>query len=84
MLNPALVDAIRRLLADGLSQRQIARQCHVSRGTVQAIAAGKRRDRMPEDDPGLFSGPIGRCPTCGARVYLPCLACRVRQMRRCG
>lgn len=24
----------------------------------------------------FHDGPLGRCPTCGARVFLPCVACR--------
>ncbi len=83
MLPPAVVDEIRRLLAEGrLSQRQIARRIGVSRGTVAAIASGRRR--IPA---GEASGPPGgyargkpvRCPGCGARVHMPCLACWLRE-----
>jgi hypothetical protein len=88
MISPAHVDEIRRLLNGGkLSQRTIARQTGVSRGTVQAIAdgrhpsgsarrAGRRRDG--------FSPPIGlpaRCPGCGAKVRMPCLACYIKKTK---
>lgn len=79
MLPAAVVDEVRRLLVEGrLSQRQIARRTGVSRGTVAAIASGRRQ--RPAEEPG---GPPGgyprgkpvRCPGCGARVQMPCLAC---------
>ena len=43
MIGEDTVAEIRRLLADGsLSQRKIAGLTHVSRGTVSAIASGRR------------------------------------------
>ena len=84
MLAPALVEEIRRLLAAGThSLRKIARRTGVSRGTVAAIAHGRRRDRPPrESDPEDLGeeppGPIERCPQCGALAQSPCRACRVR------
>ena len=45
MLAPSVVEEIRRLLAeDTLSYRKIARLTGVSRGTIGAIASGKRPD----------------------------------------
>lgn len=29
----------------------------------------------PNDDLYFPKGPLGRCPTCGRKVVLPCLAC---------
>jgi hypothetical protein len=87
MIAPEVVDRIERLLGEGdLSQRRIARQVGVSRGTVHAIARGKRADPRarkgrPEDDFPLPRGPWGRCPTCGGMVQMPCWACRVRALR---
>ena len=87
MIAPEVVDQIKRLLDEGnLSQRRIARQVGVSRGTVHAIARGKRTDSRPrkreqDDDFMLPRGPWDRCPTCGGMVQMPCLACRVRAMR---
>jgi len=84
MLDPVCVDSIRRLLAEGkASMRKIARMTGVSRGTVLAIAHGKRRDRVrrsPEDGDLAMrpSGPLRRCPGCGGLVRMPCRLCRVR------
>lgn len=87
MIAQQVVEHIRELLRqDRLSQREIARQLGVSRGTVNAIARGKRPDyeaqRKPR--PGAIvppSGPYVRCPVCGARVQMPCLACQIRSLR---
>jgi len=90
MIAPAVVDEIKRLLDHGsLSQRKIARRLGVSRGTVNAIALGKRRVRPARSgsDPDDFvppSGPLVRCPICGGLVKAPCLACRVRARKERG
>jgi hypothetical protein len=87
MLDPALVETIRRMLAAGKwSMRKVARMTGVSRGTILAIAHGKRRDRprrlAEESDPGFQpSGPLRRCPGCGGLVQMPCRLCRVRAWR---
>ena len=87
MISFAVVDEIDRLLKQGeLSQRKIAARVGVSRGTVNAIARGKRPDyrarRQERQDEFLApGGPPARCPTCGAMVQMPCLACRVRAMQ---
>jgi predicted XRE-type DNA-binding protein len=88
MLSAALVEEIDRLLHEGeLSQRKIARCLGVSRGTVSAIASGRRGlfGREPADDDSAdrrgCSIPV-RCPRCGYRIYLPCLICRTRDHRR--
>jgi len=84
MIATTLVDEIRRLLQEGqLSQRKIAARMGVSRGTVNAIAQGKRTDRIPrwQKDGGDFTPPAGlyvRCPTCGGMVQMPCLLCYLR------
>ena len=83
MLAHETVKEVRRLLIQtSLSQRQIARLVHVSRGTVQAIASGKRPDR-PHGRQGqplvAPCGPWRRCRGCGARVRMPCLACILRR-----
>jgi hypothetical protein len=75
------------LLAEGnLSQRKIARLTGISRGTVGAIAAGKRPDypssrRAAEDEPGEPAGPPRRCPGCGGMVYMPCRLCAARALK---
>jgi transcriptional regulator with XRE-family HTH domain len=80
MIAPQVVRWVQSLLADGrLSQREIARRAGLSRGSVANIARGRiaRRRPVPErlDRPAR---PV-RCPECGARVYPPCRACRVRR-----
>jgi transcriptional regulator with XRE-family HTH domain len=83
MLAMSKIKEAERLLLDGrLSQRKIAALVGISRATVSAIASGRRPDyearlaaRAIELEP---LGPIVRCGGCGARVYSPCRACRVR------
>lgn len=90
MLPLNVVEEIRHLLDAGkLSHRKIAAMLRVSRGTVDAIASGKRgifgRETDPSDDSGLlFTSPPERCPSCGGMVYIPCLLCQTRafQSRR--
>ena len=84
MIAATLVDEIKRLLREGgLSQRKIARRLAVSRGTVNAIALGKRpecKSRRTEAGEDFFppTGPVARCRGCGAMVRMPCLACQIR------
>jgi hypothetical protein len=84
MIAPEAVAEIRRLLAEScLSQREIARRTGVCRGSVGAIASGRRLDyeSQPEpvaDVPEELSGRPARCPGCGANVYMPCVLCRVQ------
>jgi hypothetical protein len=84
MIAMELVEEITRLLAEGrLSQRSIARLTGVSRGTIGAIASGKRpapREKPEEEE--MPTGPPQRCPGCGGYVYLPCRLCRVRDALR--
>jgi len=82
----SVVSEIKRLLAEGLhSQRKIARMTGVSRGTVGAIATGKRRDYDASPRDGQWdleepTGPPRRCPGCGGLVYMPCRLCHVRRL----
>jgi hypothetical protein len=87
MIAPSVVQEVRRLLAeDRLSQRKIAKTTGISRGTVAAIAAGRRpdydgrrgngEDHLPEP-----AGSPQRCPGCGGLVYMPCRTCRTRALR---
>jgi hypothetical protein len=83
MIAPKLVAEIQRLLDTKThSQRRIAAMMGVSRGSVAAIASGKRRDPLlgeSNDAPAETSGPPARCPGCGGLVYMPCLLCRLRK-----
>ena len=84
MIAAALVVEARRMLREGrLSQREIAKRLGVSRGTVGAIAGGRRRDcvRRAEQGEADFIPPTGlprRCPGCGGLAQMPCLACYIR------
>ena len=88
MLPLATVEEIGRLLAEGkLSQRKIAKKLGISRGTVGAIASGRRGlfgKEPDEDSPELccFEAPPERCRGCGALVYMPCVLCRTRAYQR--
>ena len=86
MIAPHIVHAIRELLHEGqMSQRGIAKRLGVSRGTVNAIARGKRRERPLQsrmstvEGFGIASEPV-RCPGCGGLVHMPCLLCYVRSI----
>jgi transcriptional regulator with XRE-family HTH domain len=93
MVTVEVIAEIRMLLAlKTHSQRHIARLLGVSRGTVAAIASGRRQETpqetpLPEpcdddtDDTEEQSDPPMRCPGCGGLVYIPCLLCRLRERR---
>ena len=80
MLAQCVVEEIRNLLATGLSYRKIAQTTGVSRGSIGAIANGRRVDHVPREEENLrrLNGPLARCPTCGGLVCLPCLLCGTR------
>ncbi|MBX7075564.1 MAG: helix-turn-helix domain-containing protein [Pirellulales bacterium] len=89
MLTPQQVIEIQALLHAGeLPMREIARRSGVSRGTVQAIADGRRQaapqwprnDYMRPDD----DVPPRRCAGCGGMVHPPCRLCRVRRLKASG
>ena len=66
-----------------MSQRQIAKQLNVSRGTVQSVANGKRKAKNADANGkipfswGIPSGKPQRCRRCGTLAKLPCLACQL-------
>lgn len=98
MLEESIVAEVKRLVATKkLSLKKIADLTHVSRGSVSAIASGKRRikKRKPLRVPEIIeetdpwgerfyypAGPFARCPICGARVQMPCLACQIENQTR--
>ncbi len=88
MLPLAVVEEIRRHLNEGrLSQRKIAAKLGISRGTVGAIASGRRGVYGRESD---HSDPLlpdmellaERCSSCGGMVHKPCVLCQARTYRR--
>jgi hypothetical protein len=86
MIAADMIAEVRRLLAEKrLSQREIAKRTGVSRGTVSAVASGKRRKGprplRSSGERGGFRPPTGmptRCRGCGALTQMPCLACYIR------
>jgi hypothetical protein len=85
MLSTEVVNRIEDLLRSGkLSQRMIARRLKVSRGTVLAIARGRRPDyarrATPKDEVPSPAGSPKRCPGCGGLVQMPCLLCYIRRL----
>ena len=85
MLPPSKVDDVRRLLTEkNLSQRQIAKELGISRGSVSAIASGRRPDypiQASRDDRNPCLLPPVRCGTCGGLVYRPCRLCQTRAVQ---
>ena len=84
MLSVTQVLEIRRLIdEDELSQREIAEEVGVSRGSVAAIANGRRgvHGREQRTKIGIREPTrsfASRCPGCGGLVYKPCRLCRLR------
>jgi|GEM_PF-1865450 len=83
MLPQSKIEEVEKLLAEGkLSQRKISLLTGVCRSIVSQVASGERPDyaNLPEPDSESLapSGEIERCPTCGAKVYMPCRLCRLR------
>ncbi len=83
MLTTYEVDLVRKLALEQHSHRSISRLAGVSRESVRSILSGRRPDydailRGKEQAKIVPSGAAMRCPTCGALVYMPCLACRIR------
>lgn len=84
MIAQERIDEVKRLFATGLySQRQISRMTGVSRIVIHRVVHGKRKDRVtpPSDvwDVDWRGRPAERCPVCGIKVQMPCLACFLRQ-----
>ena len=83
MLTSRQIAEVHRLLADGQwSQRDVARMVGISRGSVQLIASGRRKDFGSDaEDESEEPGFAVRCPTCGGKVYAPCRLCRIRNLK---
>lgn len=83
MIDNAIIRKIQILVKQGrMSQRQIAKHTGVSRGTVQAVANGQRTEYSHSTSKSAVtwvvpSGQPERCPQCGGRVRMPCLACQI-------
>ena len=82
-----VLEAQRLIQLGALSYRKIARMVGLGRGTIGQIASGKRlawpdRVRGADNRTHRNAGPASRCPECGGRVYMPCLLCHVRALKR--
>ena len=90
MLSVTIVLEIQRLLKSGRwSQRKIARMLGVSRGTVSAVARGRRKAETNRELKSIessgFIPPKGvprRCSRCGALTKMPCLSCQIVDWER--
>jgi DNA-binding XRE family transcriptional regulator len=87
MLSPDVIRKIQQLLEERQhTHRKIATSVGVSRSTVAAVAKGERRitdtvRRVPKPKPKPKPPEgIQRCPSCGAKVRMPCLLCQMREM----
>lgn len=82
MLPLYLVQEIKCLLDEGrVSQREIARRLGVGRGTVGAIALG-RRGLHGRETPNIADQPDEppqRCGGCGMLVMMPCVYCLAQE-----
>ncbi|MEM9659379.1 MAG: hypothetical protein AAF961_13560 [Planctomycetota bacterium] len=86
MLSHERVELILQMLKEGQSQRSIASRLKVGRNQVSDIARGRRpdyqalRERQQGASPKVGqSTRVERCPSCGARVRLPCVYCHVKR-----
>ena len=63
--------------------RAINEATGVARNTIAEIVASDRtavelHDTLYDVEDPIFTNPPARCETCGAVVYMPCLACSLR------
>jgi hypothetical protein len=86
-LRPTTVHHVRRLLAQGLSLREVTRRmkgvtCY---GTICQIAHGDYHPHQTADpdDPDDDSPPaVEKCNGCNYIVEMPCRICRARALRK--
>lgn len=85
MISEAKIIIAKQLILQGqLSQRRIARETGLSRGTIHALVAGKRniKKRKPQFlIEHKKKSPYVRCPECGSRVRIPCVFCTIRKQQ---
>ncbi len=78
---------VKRLLSKTtLSQRSIARVVGLTRYKVGRIARGEYDSENESESISVVTekGSYRQCPICRAKVLMPCLACRVREIKRNG
>lgn len=83
-LDSTIVDEAKRRLQAGATCRGVVRamEGRLSRQTACNIAQWLRAGGLGDlgTGNGLKQKPVGRCPTCGRRVELPCRPCEVAQL----
>lgn len=84
-VSPEKRKAVMRLRRAGFSQKRIARELRMSEETVFYVINGRWRYQPAGESgfkfPNLEGMPV-RCPQCGAKVYMPCLACTLENRKR--
>lgn len=66
-LTPERIATVQRYLDEGKSRNRIRQLTGIGRHTIDEIADGREQFGRPE---------YHRCPECGRKVVLPCIACR--------
>lgn len=70
-----------RLVKSGLSARQACQKARISRDTLARYQRGELAD-VPKIRYPHLGTKLRRCPGCGGRVYMPCLACQLRGRKK--
>lgn len=88
-ISPEQAVLVRRLLAEGLHVREVARVTGISRDTIRMYANPRYAPGRPGPKPhdslprlrSLATPELNgeRCPTCGGLVVMPCVLCAARQ-----
>jgi hypothetical protein len=84
MLRAWQINEVHKLFEAGHTQRSIAAKTGLARKTIQRVLRGPRPGyeaegcQEVENSLDIFTGPIGRCPTCGAMVHIPCFGCQIQ------
>lgn len=78
-ISPQQVREAEELLQAGVSQSDVATRLRLGRTTVYLIASGQHHLQLSAER--VYS----RCPTCRARVIMPCVLCGLpqRQLATC-
>ncbi|PHS00445.1 MAG: hypothetical protein COA78_23965 [Blastopirellula sp.] len=82
------VREVKKLLDQKVSQVEIKKITGISRMTIYKIKNGLRKETTDDHFAGnpehraFFNGPVERCPGCGRKVHMPCLACKVDSLKR--
>ncbi len=81
-LTPATLARIRKMFAEGLSNREIATTVKVARSTVSTVVEGctrpKEKKRPHIQHVWEQTNTQKRCPNCGVVVNWPCYVCILR------